>query len=102
MARQAHTCAALPPSTGQRAGRNVLGRGREPLGARGHAMRRRAAGHRSALAELEASASGLLTVLLALLLVRVAGDVLGRLEFGAQIAVDLHQRARDAVADRAG
>src|SRR5689334_5797596 len=57
---------------------------------------------RLALAELEASASGLLAVLLALLLAGVTRDVAGRLQLGAQLAVDLHQGARDAVSDRAG
>src|SRR5690606_15076515 len=56
----------------------------------------------SALAELEASARGLLAVLLALLLARVARDVPGGLQLGPQVAVGLHQRARDAVADRTG
>src|SRR5215475_15540778 len=59
-------------------------------------------GIRSALAELEPSARGLLAVLLALLLARIAGDVAGGLELGPQLAVDLHERAGDAVADRAG
>src|SRR5687768_10331019 len=57
---------------------------------------------RLALAELEASARGLLTVLLTLLLARVTGDVTGRLQLRAEVAIDLHQRAGDAVTDRAG
>src|SRR5215216_6492123 len=54
------------------------------------------------LAELEASASGTLAVLLALLLAGVAGDVPDRLQLRPQIAVDLHQGPGDPVADRAG
>src|SRR5688572_21334038 len=55
----------------------------------------------SALAELEASARGLLTVLLALLLAGVTGDVTSGLQLGSQLRVEFHQRARDAVPDRA-
>src|SRR4029077_18097147 len=51
----------------------------------------RARRHISALAELEPSARGLLAVLLALLLARIASDVARRLELRAKLVVDLHQ-----------
>src|SRR5688572_13594979 len=55
-----------------------------------------------ALGELEAGARAALTVLLALLLARVTRDVAALLEVGAERGVDLHERARDAVADGLG
>ncbi len=53
------------------------------------------------LAELEALAGAGLSVLLAFLLAGVAGQEPGRLEALAQLAVELEQGARDAVADGA-
>src|SRR5258706_16176138 len=55
-----------------------------------------------ALRLLEAGAGRLLAVLLALFGALVAGDHAGCLQGGAQGDVDLHQRARDAVANGAG
>src|ERR1700749_2324001 len=52
-----------------------------------------------AFRELEALARALLSVLLALLFAR---DESGVLERGAEVGVELHQRARDAVGHRAG
>src|SRR5690348_1022888 len=57
---------------------------------------------RLALGELEARASALLSVLLALLHARIAREETGLLEALAQLEVVDLQRARDAVADRAG
>src|SRR5687768_7266133 len=54
-----------------------------------------------ALRELVTGPRALHAVLLALLLARVAGDVAGLLEGRAQLRVDLHERARDPVANRA-
>src|SRR6185295_1624288 len=54
------------------------------------------------LAELEPGAGALLTVLLALLLARIARQQAGRLQSVAQLGVVLEQGARDAVPDRAG
>src|SRR3954471_13168365 len=58
--------------------------------------------YRLALGELEAGAGAALTVLLALFDARVAGDEAGFLQRGAEGAVDLHQRAGDAVLDGVG
>src|SRR5437763_7450047 len=55
-----------------------------------------------AFRELEALARALLPVLLALLGAGVARHQPGALERGAQVGVELHERARDAVAHRAG
>src|SRR5215213_3982622 len=55
-----------------------------------------------AFRELEALARALLAVLLAFLGAGVAGDEAGVLERGAEVGVELHQRARDAVAHGAG
>src|SRR6187200_801716 len=54
------------------------------------------------LAELEPGAGTLLTVLLALLLARIAGQKACRLQPVAQLTVVLEQGARDAVPDRSG
>src|SRR2546421_9405900 len=60
--------------------------------------------HHFALAfrELEALARALLAVLLALLDARVACDEARLLQGGPEVGVKFHQRARDAVAHRAG
>src|SRR5437764_4810716 len=55
-----------------------------------------------AFRELEALARALLSVLLALFGARVARDESRVLERGAQIRVELHERARDAVAHGTG
>src|SRR6185312_9054686 len=55
-----------------------------------------------ALTELETSPGALLTILLALLLARVAGQEAGGLQPVAQLDVELEQSARDAVPDRSG
>src|SRR5512143_1771924 len=57
---------------------------------------------RLALAELEPAAGALLSVLLALLDPRVAGQEAGLLELAPQLGVELAQGPRDAVADRPG
>src|SRR5580698_6941186 len=77
--------------------RTDAGRGvRHPLKLRGPLIRQAAVLQRLALGELEAGASTLLTVLLALLTTRVAGNEAFCLERFTQLGVELHQGARDA------
>src|SRR5580704_10631385 len=80
------------------AGRDV----RHRLNLRGPIVRRRTRLQELALGELEAGASTLLTVLLALLTTRVAGNEAFGLERFTQLRVEYHQCACDAELNRVG